>query len=192
MFYKIVKPIARAFCRIFFRVEINGEENFLRGPFMVCANHSSNWDPVMLLLFIKRKIHFLGKQELFKNPFLRYIVSSFGMIPIKRGQADMTAVKAAIKVLDSGEILGIFPSGRRNKKLEKGQAKSGAAMIGTRCGSKVVPLSIISSYKPFSKVKINIGKPIDLSEYKGKKLTSDELLEISDNIYDKIIELSKR
>ncbi len=104
----------------------------------------------------------------------------------------MTAVKAAIKVLDSGEILGIFPSGRRNKKLEKGQAKSGAAMIGTRCGSKVVPLSIISSYKPFSKVKINIGKPIDLSEYKGKKLTSDELLEISDNIYDKIIELSKR
>ncbi len=87
MFYKIVKPIARAFCRIFFRVEINGEENFLRGPFMVCANHSSNWDPVMLLLFIKRKIHFLGKQELFKNKFFDTAMRALGAFPVKRGKS---------------------------------------------------------------------------------------------------------
>lgn len=191
MFYKIMKPLAKAFCRLIFRVKITGEENFPEGSFMLCANHSSNWDPVILLLFLKRKVHFLGKQELFKNPFLRYIVSSFGMIPIKRGQADMSAIKSAISVLGSGKILGVFPAGTRTKVLKRGQAKSGAALIGARCGCKAVPLSIISTYKPFSKININIGKPIDLSEFKGKKLDNAELQGIADDIYDKIIDLSK-
>ena len=192
MFYKVVKMLTRAVFSVLFKVKINGIENFPEGPFMLCANHTSNWDPAIMVAFFKRKVHFLGKAELFKNPILKYILSKAGMIPIKRGQADLSAIKSAISVLNDGNILGIFPSGRRNKTLEKGQAKSGAALIGARCGCMAVPVSIISTYKLFSKVTINIGNPIDLSEYKGKKLESDKLQEIADNIYDEILELAKK
>jgi 1-acyl-sn-glycerol-3-phosphate acyltransferase len=192
MFYKVTKMITKAIFSLMFRVKINGYENFPEGSFMLCANHTSNWDPAIIVAFIKRKVHFLGKAELFKNPVLKYILTKAGMIPIKRGQADLGAIKSAISVLNEGNVLGIFPSGRRNKILEKGQAKSGAALIGARCGCKVVPVSIISTYKLFSKITINIGKPIDLSEHKGKKLESDKLQEIADNIYDEILELAKK
>ncbi len=192
MFYKIVKTLVKAVLSVMFKVKINGAEKFPEGPFMLCANHMSNWDPAIMAAFFKRKVHFLGKAELFKNPVLKYILTKAGMIPIKRGQVDLNAIKSAISVLNDGNVLGIFPSGRRNKSLEKGQAKSGAALIGARCGCTVVPVSIISTYKLFSKVIINVGNPIELSEYKGNKLSSEELQKIADGIYDEILCLASK
>ena len=192
MVYRIIKFLVKVYLSIFYRVKINGLENLPEGAFMLCSNHISNFDPVVYVAFFKRKIYFLGKAELFKNPILKYLLTQFGMIPIKRGQADMMAIKSAISVLNRGEILGIFPSGTRNKTVEKGQAKSGAALIGARCGCKAVPVSIMSTYKPFSKVVINIGNPIDLAEYKGKKLSADELQSVADGVYDEIVELANK
>ena len=189
MLYRILKPLSRFIFGLCFRVKIEGKENLPEGAYMLCSNHMSNWDPPIYLTFFKRKIHFLGKKELFENPFLRRIVTAFGMIPLKRGQADMAAIKTAISTLNSGEVLGIFPAGTRTKTVEAGQAKSGAALIGARCGCKVVPVSIRSNYRLFSKIHIKIGQYIDLSEYKGQKLDNDQLQSIADNIYSKIIEL---
>ena len=128
--------------------------------------------------------------ELFKNFFLNKLLTSEGVIPIKRGAADIQAIKCSMEILKNGEVLGMFPTGTRTKEMNAADAKKGAALIASRTGSNVVPIYINASYKPFSKIKINIGKCMNLTELKGKKLTAEELEVLSGDIYGEIKKLA--
>lgn len=193
MGYKVLKAIVSAFCHIIFRIEIVGEENFPKsGSCMICANHLSNWDPVILIIAFKRKVHFLAKSELFKFKPLSAILNCAGVISLKRGTADMGAIKAAMEILKNDKVLGMFPTGTRTKNVCDKKPKSGAALIASRMGTNVVPIYIKSTYRIFSKVTIYIDKPLNLEEYKGVKLTTEELDDLSENIYSKIIDMSKK
>ena len=76
MILRIVEFLVKVFCRVIFRIEISGMENIPEnGACMVCANHQSNWDPVILILFLKRKVHFMAKSELFENFFLNKLLT---------------------------------------------------------------------------------------------------------------------
>lgn len=193
MFYKTVKALVKGFLSVFFRVEVIGESNIPKdNSCLICANHSSNWDPVFLVAFTKRKINFMAKAEVFKIPVLKWILLRFGAFPVQRGKADIGAVKKSMGILNSGEVLGMFPTGTRNSDEESAEVKSGAALIATRCGTTVLPVYIKSNkFKIFSGVKIIYGTPLDMSEYKGKKPDQEELKEIANDIYKNIIELSK-
>lgn len=192
MILRFIEFLVRLFCRIIFRIEIIGTDNIPSdGACMVCANHQSNWDPVILILFLKRKVHFMAKSELFENFFLGKLLKAEGVIPIKRGAADIQAVKASMEVLKSGNVLGMFPTGTRTKNIDSAEAKKGAALIASRTGAYVVPVFINANYRLFSKIKITVGEKIDLSPLKGKKLTAEELEGLSNEIYGKIKELSK-
>lgn len=191
MILRIVEFLVKVFCRVIFRIEISSMENIPEnGACMVCANHQSNWDPVILILFLKRKVHFMAKSELFENFFLNKLLTSEGVIPIKRGAADIQAIKSSMEVLKNGEVLGMFPTGTRTKQMDGADAKKGAALIASRTGANVVPIYINASYKVFSKIKINIGKCMDLTELKGKKLTAEELEVLSGDIYGEIKKLA--
>lgn len=191
MVLKIIEFLVKIFCRVIFRIEISGAENIpADGACMVCANHQSNWDPVILILFLKRKVHFMAKSELFENFLLNKLLTREGVIPIKRGAADIQAIKSSMEVLKNGEVLGMFPTGTRTKEITAADAKKGAALIASRTGAYVVPIYINASYRLFSRIKINIGKGIDLSDMKGRKLTSEELENLSGDIYGKIKKLA--
>lgn len=191
MILRFIEFLVKIFCNIIFRIKVIGEENLpSEGSCMVCANHQSNWDPVILILFLKRKVHFMAKSELFNNAFLRKLLTEEGVIPIKRGAADIQAIKSAMGVLKNGEVLGMFPTGTRTKGMGGAEAKKGAALIASRTGTNVVPIYINASYKIFSTITINIGRKIDLSDINGKKLTADELEDLSLEIYEKIKELA--
>lgn len=193
MGYKILKAIVSGFCHLIFRIKVVGEENLPNeGSCMVCANHKSNWDPVILIISLKRKVHFLAKSELFKLRPLGAILKCAGVIPLKRGAADVGAIKTAMEIIKSEKILGMFPTGTRTKNAQDANPKSGAALIASRMGTKVVPLYIDATYKIFSKITIYIDKPIDLLEYKGVKLSGEELDKISNNIYSKIVDMAKK
>lgn len=193
MFYKTVKVLVKGFLRVFFRVEIEGKENIPQeGSCLICANHSSNWDPVFLVALTNRKINFMAKAELFRIPVFRWILGRFGAFPVQRGKADIGAVKKSMGILNSGEVLGMFPTGTRNTDEESAEVKAGAALIATRCGTTVLPVYIKANrYIIFSKVKITYGAPVDMSEYKGQKLSQESLQEISNNIYRRIMKLSE-
>ncbi len=138
----------------------------------------------------KRDMRFLAKEELAKNPFLNFLGWAFDAIHVKRDEKDVSAIKESLKALKNGQCIALFPEGTRNG-LEKGQkAKDGVAFFAVRSGAKVVPAGIKGGTKSERKVSITYGKPLDYSQYKGKK--DKEILEkITEEIMENIIELTK-
>ena len=192
MIFKILVPIVRFFVKLVFRVRIVGEENIPKdGGCIICANHSSNWDPVFLVVLLTRRIYFMAKAELFKVPLLGALLKSIGMIPVKRSGADISAIRTSISNLNDGKALGIFPSGKRVKKGEDASAKSGVVFIAVKAAVPAVPVYIDTTYRLFSKVTIHIGKPEDFSVYNKAKLSSEQLSELSEGLFKNIYALSE-
>ena len=184
--YKVVKWFAKSI----FKIKINGAENFpAEGGCMVCANHISMWDPVLLSCFMPRRISFIAKEELKKVPFVGGVLKGCNTVFIWRNSSDLAAIKESIKGINEGRVLGIFPTGTREKRNPDAKPKSGAALIATKAGTTVVPVGIKATYKMFSTVEINIGKPLDYSEYKSQRTNSEQLESIVEEIYNKIIEI---
>lgn len=187
----VVKGILYGFYRIVFRIEKINEENLpLDEPTIVCANHLNIWDAVGLVVSSKRRIIFIAKEDLFNNAFLSWIGHLFDVIPIKRGMRDMEAMKRCIKCLKNGQTIGLFPEGTR-RGLEKGaKVQNGAAYMALKTGVRVVPVGISGSFKPFSKVYLNYGKPLDFSQNKDKIPEKEQLNEATKQIMDNIIMLT--
>lgn len=190
--YKIVKAFLRGIYKVVFRVKKVGEENIEDSePYIICANHINYLDAAAIVLFTKRKVCFVGKEELCKNNILNWLAHLFDCIPIKRNAQDIEAMKRSFKVLKEDGILGIFPEGTR-KGLAKGSAiKNGAAFMAVRTGSTVIPVGIKGSFKPFTQVTINYGKPLDYSKCQSKSPEKEVLTQVSEEIMSNIIMLTK-
>jgi 1-acyl-sn-glycerol-3-phosphate acyltransferase len=102
----------------------------------------------------------------------------------------MNAYKTAIRVLQNGEALLLFSQGHRRKTIDIHDTKSGAAFFAIKAQVPIVPIGIVSNYKFFSKVRIHIGKPINLDKYNGKKLKTALLQEITENTMRQIVRLT--
>lgn len=133
------------------------------GPVVLCGNHTSNWDPPFMGTPLKRKVHYMAKEELFRIPVFGTIIRNLGAFPVKRGGVSKESIKAAIKLLRDGNILGVFPEGSRSNS--GGMGKKGAASLALRSGAVVVPVAIVGSYRPFRKMYITYGPPVDLTEF---------------------------
>ncbi len=187
LFYKAVKGIARVLFSLVYRIEIEGKEHLPeRGKAIVSPNHFSMMDPIIIGAFLPRKVNFMAKEELFSNKLFALILNKLGVFPVKRGGADIGAIRTALRILNNGDIFCIFPEGTRSKAGEILKAKPGAAMIAIRARSPIIPIAIIGDYKLFSKVKIIIDKPIYLSDYYDKKVSTDEYRELSQEILNTI------
>ncbi len=187
MFYSIARVVVSLLSKFFFRVKIHGLENFPKeGPYIVCFNHKSVLDPPVLGALMPKKIYTMAKEELFDNPFLALIIRNLGVFPVKRGKGDIAAIKTALKVLKEGKVFAIFPEGTRSKNGELGKAQPGVAMIAIKAQAPIIPIANQGNYKLFSKMIINIGKPIRLDEYYSQKLKIEQFQEISDGIMSQI------
>ena len=190
---KVIRVIVRTVIRIFFavvyRVKVIGTENIPKDkkqPLIYCGNHRTYKDPPLIVVTAKRHVRFLAKEELKKNPLFAFLGVVFGGIYVKRDSKDVSALKTTLKALKNGESIALFPEGTRNG-IEKGEkAKDGAAFFAVRTGAKVIPVGIKGGEKPFKKMTIKYGKPMDFSNR-----SKDELDEITDEIMKEIIELSK-
>lgn len=196
---KFLKKIARVivrtaifiYCKIVYRIQIIGEENIPKeGPLIYCGNHRTYLDPPLIVVTAKHHVRFIAKEELRKNPLFAFLGFVFEGIYVKRDSKDVSAMKTAIKALKNGECIALFPEGTRNG-LEKGEkVKDGAAFFALRTGAKVVPVGIIGEEKPFHKVTIKYGEPLDFSEYKNSK--DKEITEkVTDEIMKNIIKLTE-
>ena len=178
-------------CKVYYRAEIIGLENIPKeGPLIFCGNHRTYLDPPLMVATAKRDMKFLAKEELYNNKLLAFLGWVFEAIPVKRDEKDVSAIKTSLKFLKSGQCIALFPEGTRNG-LEKGEkVKDGVAFFAVRSGAKVVPCGIKGGTKEHKKVTITYGRPLDYSEYKGTK-DKEKLEEITEEIMDKIIELTK-
>ena len=187
----IVKGAIFIYSKIIYRVKIIGTENIPKEtPLIFCGNHRTYLDPCLIVITAKHDVRFMAKEELRKNPFFRFLGKVFDGIYVKRDSKDVTAMKEALKTLKNGKCIALFPEGTRNG-LEKGEkVKDGAAFFALRSGAKVVPAGISGEVKPFHKVTIKYGEPLDFSEYKNSK-DKEVTSKVTDEIMKNILELTK-
>ncbi len=185
--YVIARGILRLLLALFGRIKAMGLENVpSEGGVLVCANHVSYIDPPAVGCPLARKVHFMAKAELFKIPILGGMITSYGAFPVHRGTADRQALRQAIDLLRSGNVVAMFPEGKRSLDGNLLPAESGIGMIAKNAGVPVVPAALINTNKllrphtwwlAFSHVRVVYGKPLDLSdlEQMGNREAYDEI-----------------
>ncbi|MCL6609921.1 MAG: 1-acyl-sn-glycerol-3-phosphate acyltransferase [Peptococcaceae bacterium] len=193
MFYRFAWTLCRAILLAVRRMEVRGLENVPpQGGLVLASNHRSYWDPVIVGCSLPktRQVFFMAKAELFEIPLLGMIIDRLGAFPVRRGGADRSAIRKALDHLASGEIVGIFPEGTRNKSEGVLEPHLGAAMLATRAGVPVLPVAVIGSRGFFGKVRVVIGPPMafgpDFASGRGKKVSRNDLSKISLIIMDRV------
>ena len=196
MFYKIFKVICRFWFGTILGTRVLGTENIpASGAFILAANHVSNWDPPFLGTFMKREVCYMGKEELFKNPIMAWVCRSLHVFPVKRGAADKTAIKTAIKILKDGKCFGIFPEGTRSKTGKLGKAEAGVSLIAAMTKAPIVPAAIINTEKIFSREKffpqlaVVYGTPM---KFTGSTKDKDALEKFAQELMNEIAKLKSK
>ena len=183
MFYRFLRVFGKIFIRPIFGLELRGKENLPDdNGFILCANHWSNWDPVFIAIMISWPIRFMGKKELFKNPILGAFLRKLGVFPINREGRDLKSLKYAIGLVNDDKTVAIFPEGTRVDGISRSNLKEGVSYIALKAKCDLVPIEIISSYKPFQKTIIKINKPIEIDKYLSLK-SREAMKDITDEIY---------
>jgi 1-acyl-sn-glycerol-3-phosphate acyltransferase len=139
---------ARTIARSFTRVRIEGaiDEIPRVGPVILAANHISNADAVIIGAWLTkslgRRMHWLGKKEMFEWPVIGWVARNGGVHPVDRGAADVDAFRTAERVLAEGHVLMVFPEGTRSPTGELQKPKDGLAMLALRSAAPIVPIGI--------------------------------------------------
>ena len=166
MFYTLAWNAVRLLWSIWFKLDIRGRENVPKsGPFVFCSNHVFALDPTIVCLSVptKIKLRFLGKAELFKNPFLRLLLEGgLKAFAIERGTADTAALDKAVNIVKDGGVLAIFPEGTRSPDGYLQRFKSGMSLIVQQTKADVLPVNItyLNGKKFRSHVIVNVGEVI--------------------------------
>ena len=175
-----------------FKGHLKGEENIpQKGSFIMVSNHGSLLDPPLLGHALGRNISFMAKAELFKVPFLGFIIKACGAYPVKRGIADKNTIKTACKKLSDNKCIGIFIDGTRQKDGRVNKPKQGAALLAFKNQKILLPVAIVNSHKLirfkffiplFSKIVIKVGKPVQPPQSSSR----DDLNSVTIHLRDKI------
>ncbi|HHZ01870.1 MAG TPA: 1-acyl-sn-glycerol-3-phosphate acyltransferase [Tissierellia bacterium] len=194
MFYKIVVGILRILVFLIFDLKVHNKENLdnIEGGAIICGNHISLIDPVILAVSCKRQVHFMGKKELFENKLFSFIFRNLGAFPVDRQGVSLSSVKNALKVLNNGGILGIYPEGTRVKTgFNEDNAKPGIALIANKAKVKIIPVYVKGPYKFRGKIELFIGEEKDYFENISGKINTETYTEIGKEILKDIYSLNR-
>ena len=144
-----------------YRVRIEGAEHVPGGGCILVANHASVIDPWFLSLATRRRVRFMAKAELWRNPIVRWAMEAYGTFPVERGSGDTGAMSRAGELLDEGELLGLFPRGTSRPGAGHSWHR-GAARLALAYGVPLVPVRLVNTRQvvPRRRVEIRIGEPI--------------------------------
>ncbi|WP_330949575.1 lysophospholipid acyltransferase family protein [Virgibacillus sp. MG-45] len=176
--YKFAKFIVLIIFYPLYRIKVIGKENIpKKGPVIICSNHISNLDPPVVGITSSRDIHFMAKEELFNNFFLGKLLKGIQAFPVKRGMGDRNALRKGLDILNNGEALGLFPEGTRSKTGELGKPLAGVGFFALRSDAQVVPCLIKGPYKPFKRLIVTYGPPMNMEQLRANKTNAKETSE---------------
>ncbi|MGF2616883.1 1-acyl-sn-glycerol-3-phosphate acyltransferase [Rossellomorea vietnamensis] len=178
-FYYFAKGVVKSILGPLYRIEVQGTEHFPKdGGVLLCSNHINNLDPPVVGISCPRPVAFMAKEELFKAPILKQILPHVHAFPVKRGMSDREALRTGMKILKENNVLGLFPEGTRSKTGKLGKGLAGAGFFALRTDAAVVPCAIIGSYKPFRKLKVVFGPPVDIEVLRAEKANAEKVTEV--------------
>jgi 1-acyl-sn-glycerol-3-phosphate acyltransferase len=180
--------------RTFADWQVTGKDNVPpRGPLIVVANHQSNFDPPLLCASLPRRVSFLAKKSLFKSAIPSWFLRSYGAYPVDRGGADIGAYRWALRQLDAGQMIVIFPEGTRTRGGMR-KAHPGVARLALSTGVSLLPVgmtgterlgTVLRVFNPTGKIRVNIGPPFAVPNIDGRP-GPDVLKSITDMIMQRV------
>jgi 1-acyl-sn-glycerol-3-phosphate acyltransferase len=168
--YAILKPIARALTALLFRLEPRGREHIpATGAVLLVSNHSSVLDPPLIGAVCPRPLTFMAKAELFRIPMFGRLIRALNARPVRREGSDARALKDALRLLEDGRALLVFPEGTRGPEGALREPKAGVGMLAALSGAPVVPVYVSGSGQALprgaamvrpAKVVVRFGEPL--------------------------------
>jgi 1-acyl-sn-glycerol-3-phosphate acyltransferase len=166
--YEIVRIATVLHALITFRARAIGSENVPLGPLILAPNHASFMDHFFAGAFVRRRIQFMAKSQLFSSAVPQYIFSHGGVFPVRRGAQDDEAFISAYKILERGGAIGMYCEGGRSRNGQVAtEARPGIGRLALESGAPVVPVAILGSHQvrnwkrmQFPRVTVSYGRPL--------------------------------
>jgi 1-acyl-sn-glycerol-3-phosphate acyltransferase len=180
---------------LIYRVRVIGVKNVPReGPLVLAPNHFSQMDHFFIGVYLRRKIRFMAKSQLFGPPILTYIYKHGGVFPVRRGHHDEETFKTAYTLLDQGEMLLVYAEGGRSRSGELGEPKSGIGRIALESGAPIVPVAIHGSARVrgwkrlrFPRVAVQFGEPMTFGVEPSP--SRERQLEVATKVFGEVREM---
>ena len=193
--HHVVRGIAWILFKPTLKLKIQNRENIPSRPYIICSNHSSHLDGILISIAISDKIRWMITRKHYENSKTKWLYDAMRLIPVNTEGLDNAALRESMKGLRAGDVLGIFPEGTRSKDGKvKTDVHSGAAYLSIKSGVVILPIGINGSYHVLPPgtsefvphpVQVNIGKPMIPPE----DLTKDNIDTFIDDIMNTIKEL---
>lgn len=183
--YYVLRPIAVFLLKMLYGIKIVNKDNIPKtGPVILVGNHKHNYDFISLVSGTKRIVHFLGKRELIDKH--GWLFKRLPVIPVDRTTKNKEAIEEATRLINNGEVIGIFPEGTFNKtEYLIMPFKYGAVKIASITNASIVPFAITGDYKVFRRrLKIEFGKPYKVED--KKDLTKENI-----KLMNKVVRIMK-
>ena len=200
-----LRMITQIYVRLFHRLKSNlGDRDPLplEGPVIAVANHHSGVDPFFVAVLTGRPVHFLMAREYYRIPGLHWLFKRIRCIPVNRDGNDLGATKAALKLLRSGKVVGIFPQGGiREADDDLGEGKSGVALLALKTAATVVPFyiddspahsSVLRAFFSCSRTRVYCGRPFRLTHDGPQKPSRSELHALTRRVLQAIADQNPR
>ena len=184
--YKAAKIIYSTLIKILYRPKAYGTENIPEeGAVIFAGNHKHAFDPIVVMTYTKRIVHYMAKESIFKGLHGK-LFEGIGLIKVYRTKSNPAAVLEAQQILQQGGTIGIFPEGTRNKTQEELlKFRHGAVAIAQKANAPIIPFAIKGKYRLFRKgLTIEYGKPVDVSQM--------EIEEANDYIRNEVLKLLRK
>lgn len=198
MIYKIVAFIVKVGTGILCRIDAPDIHKIpAHGPLIVISNHTGQLEVAVFFgLLQPRPITGWAKMESWDNAFLNWLFNLWGLIPVRRGEGDTSALRKALKALENGMIFGIAPEGTRNITGKLTRAHPGAVMLATHSGATILPVAhwggenFLKNLPRFKRTDfhVRVGEPFQLN-LDSVKVTREVRQQIADEMMIRLAEL---
>ena len=207
LYWMLKRVVLGPLLKVLFRPKVEGLEHIPdEGPAILASNHLSFSDSIFLPLVVERRVTFLAKADYFTGSGIKgWLTAAFfrgvGQLPIDRGggKASEAALAAGLKVLGTGDLLGLYPEGTRSPDSRLYRGRTGVARMALTAGGPVIPVAMIDTDKAqptgqivpnIRQIGVKIGAPLDFSRYEGMEGDRFVLRSVTDEVMYELMQLS--